>query len=305
MNQPRVAILPNDWPLATQAIEAGGGQVVPLAEAEALVWIAWHGVSGLTDLLADAPHIRWVHLPGAGVEEFIDAGLTADDRVWTCGKGAHSALIAEHALSLALAGLHRVPSAARATTWSGSAVTSLFDQPVTIVGGGGIATALITLLTPFRCAVTVVRRRSAPVPGARRTIGVDELGAGLGDARLVVLALALTVQTRGIIGRPELEMMDDHAWLVNVSRGGHVDTDALVEALRAGVIGGAALDVTDPEPLPDGHPLWSLPNCVITPHIAGASAAAMKALVDRIAENVRLFGSGQPLLGLVDSDAGY
>ena len=305
MDQPRVAVLPTDWALATDAIEAGGGQVVPLAEAEALVWIDWHGVTGLTDLLAHAPDIRWVHLPGAGVEEFIDAGLTADDRVWTCGKGAHSALIAEHALALALAGLHRVPSAARATTWGRSAVTSLFDQPITIVGGGGIAMALITLLTPFRCAVTVVRRRSAPVPGALRTIGVDELGAGLGDARLVVLALALTARTRGIIGRSELEIMDDHAWLVNVSRGGHVDTDALVDALRTDVIGGAALDVTDPEPLPEGHPLWSLPNCVITPHIAGASAAAMKALVDRIADNVRLFGAGQPLLGLVDSDAGY
>jgi phosphoglycerate dehydrogenase-like enzyme len=305
MNQPRVAVLPTDWVLATDAIEAGGGKVVPLADAEALVWIDWHGVTGLTDLLAHAPDIRWVHLPGAGVEEFIEAGLTADGRVWTCGKGAHSALIAEHALALALAGLHRVPSAARATTWGRSAVTSLFDQPVTILGGGGIATALITLLSPLRCAVTVVRRRSAPVPGALRTIGIDELGAGLGDARLVVLALALTAQTRGVIGRSELELMNDHAWLVNVSRGGHVDTDALVHALRMDLIGGAALDVTDPEPLPEGHPLWSLPNCVITPHIAGASAAAMKALVDRIADNVRLFNGGQPLLGLVDSDAGY
>jgi phosphoglycerate dehydrogenase-like enzyme len=305
VDQPRVAVLPGDWPLATEAVEAGGGRVVPLADAEALVWIDWHGVTGLAGVLADAPQIHWVHLPGAGVEEFIDAGLTADGRVWTCGKGAHSPLIAEHALALALAGLRSVVPAARATTWERRAVVSLFDQPVTIVGGGGIARALIELLAPFRCPVTIVRRRPEPVPGASRTVSGDELHSGLRDARLVVLALALTAETRHIIGRPELEVMHQRAWLVNVSRGGHVDPDALVDALQRGSIGGAALDVTDPEPLPDGHPLWSLPNCVITPHVAGGSAAAMKALVQRIADNVGRVSGGRPLVGLVDPDAGY
>jgi phosphoglycerate dehydrogenase-like enzyme len=291
--------------MATDAVEAGGGRVVPLADAEVLVWIDWHGVSGLADVLAGGPQIRWVHLPGAGVEEFIDAGLTADGRVWTCGKGAHSPLIAEHALALALAGLRSVVPAARATTWERAGVTSLFDQPVTIVGGGGIATSLIELLAPFRCPVTVVRRRPEPVPGAVRTLGDDELHSGLHGARVVVLALALTAHTHGIIGRAELEVMHERAWLVNVSRGGHVDTDALVDALQRRAIGGAALDVTDPEPLPDDHPLWTLPNCVITPHIAGASAAAMKALVDRVGDNVRRFGDGEPLVGRLDREAGY
>ena len=111
----------------------------------------------------------------------------------------------------------------------------------------------------------MVRRTPTPVPGAERTLATDALHEALPDARLVVLALALTPETRHIIGAPELAAMHERAWLVNVSRGGHVDTDALVDALEHDAIAGAALDVTDPEPLPDGHRLWSLPNCIITP----------------------------------------
>ena len=122
----------------------------------------------------------------------------------------------------------------------------------------------------------MVRRTTEPVPGAERTLATDALHDALPDARLVVLALALTPDTRHIIGAGELGAMHERAWLVNVSRGGHVDTDALVDALERGVIAGAALDVTDPEPLPDGHRLWSMANCIITPHSAGSSGAVMR-----------------------------
>ena len=89
-----------------------------------------------------------------------------------------------------------------------------------------------------------------------------------------MLALALTPETEGLFGRDEFEMMEDHAWIVNVARGRHIITDHLVEALQNGTIGGAGLDVTDPEPLPDGHPLWSLPNCIITPHVGNTPEMA-------------------------------
>ena len=302
--QPLVAIVP-DWPLAAQAVADAGGRVVAVEEAEGLVWVDWSGPGRLGSILEEFPQIRWVHLPGAGIESFLDAGLVADGRVWTCSKGAHSSLIAEHALALALAGLHSLVSSARATSWAATRVTSLADQPVTIIGGGGIATALTEFLVPFRARVTVVRRHDQPVPGAQRTVTVDALHDALADARLVVLALALTPETRHIIGADELERMHERAWLVNVSRGGHVDTDALVDALERNAIGGAALDVTDPEPLPEGHRLWSLPNCIITPHNAGSSGAVMRLLADRVRDNVERLGSGQPLLGVVDLDSGY
>ncbi len=122
---------------------------------------------------------------------------------------------------------------------------------------------------------------------------------------MVFLALALTPETTGIIGAPELALMDETAWLVNVARGGHVDTDALVAALTAGSIAGAALDVTDPEPLPDGHPLWDLENCIITPHTADTIDMVIPLLAERIRTNVGRFAAGEELVGLVDPDAGY
>jgi phosphoglycerate dehydrogenase-like enzyme len=120
-----------------------------------------------------------------------------------------------------------------------------------------------------------------------------------------VLALALTPETVGVIGAQELDLMERHAWLVNVARGRHVVTDDLVDALRNEQIGGAGLDVTDPEPLPDGHPLWDEPRCIITPHVANTPEMARPVLTRRITENVRRFAAGEPLLGPVDPEAGY
>ena len=131
------------------------------------------------------------------------------------------------------------------------------------------------------------------------------LAEALAGARAVILTLALTPQTRGLIGRAELAAMERDGWLVNVARGGLVDTGALVDALLAGQIGGAALDVTDPEPLPPGHPLWDLPNCLITPHTADTEEMIRPLLADRIADNVRRLAAGQELVGQVDPDLGY
>jgi phosphoglycerate dehydrogenase-like enzyme len=136
-------------------------------------------------------------------------------------------------------------------------------------------------------------------------VPVAQLHDVLADALVVVLALALTPETRGIIGVRELALMDERAWLVNVARGPHVDTGALVDALTSGAIAGAALDVTDPEPLPDGHPLWGLENCIITPHTADTIEMVMPLLADRIRTNVARFAAGDTLVGLVDPDAGY
>jgi phosphoglycerate dehydrogenase-like enzyme len=133
----------------------------------------------------------------------------------------------------------------------------------------------------------------------------DRYADALPGADLVVVALALTPETDGIIGAGELELMERHAWLVNVARGRHVVTDDLVTALREGEIGGAGLDVTEPEPLPDGHPLWSLPNCLITPHVGNTPEMARPLLAQRITANVRRFATGEDLIGPVDVDAGY
>jgi phosphoglycerate dehydrogenase-like enzyme len=233
------------------------------------------------------------------------AEVIDETRTWTCAKGAYARPVAEHALTLALAGLRHLPSRFAARTWGPQAGTSLFGQRVTILGGGGIARSLLELLAPFDVEATVVNRTGSPVPGAAHTVSVSALDAALPDALVVVLALSLTPETRGIIGAQQLRIMDDTTWLVNVARGGHLDTDALVEALRQGSIAGAALDVTDPEPLPEGHALWDLANCIITPHTADTIEMVLPLLAERIRTNVARFATGQKLVGLVDPEAGY
>jgi phosphoglycerate dehydrogenase-like enzyme len=246
-----------------------------------------------------------VQLPFAGVERVLSFGLLDHDHIWTCAKGSYAEPVAEHALGLSIAGLRHLPTRIAARSWGTPAGTSLYDQKVTIVGGGGITSVLLEQLAPFRVETTVVRRKSDPLPGAGRTVPVSDLDDALSGALVVYLALALTPETTGVIGARQLELMDETAWLVNVARGPHVDTDALVLALRSGSIAGAALDVTDPEPLPDGHPLWDLPNCIITPHTADTIEMVMPLLAERIRTNVSRFGAGEELVGLVDPDAGY
>ena len=285
------------------AIVAGGGELVPPARATAAVFAKPDDPAGLASLLAAQPHLDWVQLPWAGIEPYRD--VLDDRRRWTCGKGVYAEPVAEHALALALAGMRQVVRYARTDRWSDQAGVNLLHARVTIVGGGGIAEALLRLLAPFETETTVVRRHPKPMAGAASVVGRDELLGSLSRAELVVLALPALADTVGLIAAAELAAMPSHAWLVNVARGVHVVTDDLVEALRSGAIGGAGLDVTDPEPLPAGHPLWSLPNCVITPHTANTAEMAVPLLAARITENVRRYGAGEELIGPVDPALGY
>lgn len=286
------------------AIVGGGGELVDVADAEVLVWTDAFDAEALGALLAGpGRHLQWVQLPFAGVDNFLS--VLDHGRVWTSTKGAYAEPVAEHALALGLAGLRQLPMRARAHEWGPPAGRRLMGGRVTVLGGGGITVALIRLLAPFSVEVTVVKRTVTAVAGADRVVGRDELHDVLPGATLVVLALSLTPETVGIIGAEELACMDADAWLVNVARGRHVVTDDLVAALEAGAIGGAALDVTDPEPLPAGHPLWTLDNCLITPHVSNTWEMAEPLFAERVRENVERYGEGVPLVGVVDPDLGY
>jgi phosphoglycerate dehydrogenase-like enzyme len=302
--RPRVALGPEGTrTFLVDAVRAGGGEVVDLADAEALVWTDPHDPARLSEVLARHPSIRWVQLPWAGIEPM--AGVIDHERVWTAGKGVYAEEVAEHALALALAGLRNLGPYARATTWTGPTGQNLLGARVTLLGAGGIATSFLRLLAPFGCTVTVLRRIPEPLAGVARTGTLAELVDVAGQTDLLVIALALTEETTGIVDAEVLDVLPPDAWVVNVARGRHVVTDDLVDALRHRRIGGAGLDVTDPEPLPPGHPLWSLPNCIITPHTANTPEMAVPVLSRRVEENVRRFARGEPLLGPVDVGAGY
>jgi phosphoglycerate dehydrogenase-like enzyme len=302
---PRILVAP-DAPTAEtlDAITRGGGVIASgPSEADAIVWTRPREATGLPELLAAGPGIRWVQLPFAGIEPFLP--LLDDGRTWTCGKGVYAEPVAEMALGMLIAGLRHLAGYARERRWSTSRGVNLLDAHVTIVGGGEITRSLIDMLTPLRVRITVVRRQQVAVAGAERVLPTSRLHEAVRGADAVVLALALTPATERIIDASVLAAMEPHAWLVNVARGRHVDTDALVAALAAGTIGGAALDVTDPEPLPEGHALWSAPNCLITPHTGNTPEMAVPLLAARTETNVARFARGEPLIGLVDPEAGY
>lgn len=289
-------------------IRAAGGEVVPLGDAtRGVVCLDNRQVTGLVAALTAHPDISWVQLPFAGIDAFAAQLRPFADRgvVFTSAKGAYAEPVAEHALALTLASLRLLPMRARAESWGPKGGRTLFGADVVVVGAGGIALSFLDLVRPFRCRTTVVRRSAAPVEGADRTVTDDRLGEVLADADVVVLAAAATDATRGLIGADELRAMRSTAVLVNVARGALVDTDALVDALDAGELWGAGLDVTEPEPLPAGHPLYSNERSVVTPHTADTPEMVGPLLQERIAVNVRAFLDGGAFTGLADPRLGY
>ncbi|MDO8144885.1 MULTISPECIES: NAD(P)-dependent oxidoreductase [unclassified Isoptericola] len=304
-SRPAISAAPQapDW--VPDAVAAAGARLVPLgAETEGLLWFGPLGVDGLGPALSAAPEARWVQLPSAGVDAGLEAGLIDSTRTWTSAKGSFAEPVAEHALALTLAALRRLPERARTRSWGPEFGRTLYEAEVLVVGAGGIARSFLELLGPFRTRAVVVRRRPEPVDGAR-VVTSERLRDELGRADVVVLAAALTDRTRAMIGAAELAAMRPGAVLVNVARGALVDTDALVAALRSGRVGAAGLDVTDPEPLPPGHPLWELPNALVTPHTADTPEMVDPLLRRRVEENLHRFVRDEPMVGVVDPRTGY
>ncbi|HEU4807575.1 MAG TPA: D-isomer specific 2-hydroxyacid dehydrogenase family protein [Homoserinimonas sp.] len=305
-----IALLPGPKPLFENAVRDAGGEVAELtAETRGLVWLSSHGATELAAVLDANPQIEWVQLPWAGVDAF--AGILAQHvdaplPLWTSAKGAYAQPVAEHALMLALSLLRVIPTRVRARSWSTVPEgRSLYGLDVVLIGAGGIAVELARLLKPFGVRLTVVRRTAEPFAGADRTVTADRLREVLPTADVVFVAAAMTTGTAGLIGAEELRLMKNSAVLVNVARGGLVDTDALTAALAAGSIHGAGLDVTSPEPLPDGHPLWDEPRAIITPHSADTPEMTGPLLAERLRLNVEAFLDHGRFVGVVDPKAGY
>lgn len=286
------------------AIHRGGGTVVPLAEANGLVWLVPGGPDPLIEVLESKPGLNWVQLPWAGVEHF--SSVFRFPAAFTCAKGSYAKQVSEHALMLAMACLRDLVRHARTPNWRPIDPLSLHGRSVTILGGGGIATELTRLLQPFGCRIRILRRTpDQEIEGADEVLPITALHDVLPDTDVLVVALALTPETRQIVGAAELDLLPAHGIVINVARGAHIDTDALVAAVETGSIAAAGLDVTDPEPLPAGHPLWSSDQVLITSHCADSSDYVAAMLCERVEENVRALIAGRELTGLVDPATGY
>lgn len=300
----KVSILPKSFPEYESAVIAAGGELAAFdSSVGAVIWTDYSKPNELHELLKANPQIEWVQLPFAGVDAFAE--VIKHPVKFTSAKGAYRKPVAEHALLLMMALARVIPERVRAKSWGKNFAVSIYDSRVLIVGGGGITEELLLLLAPFKTDVVVIRNQDFPLPGATSTKTFEHLDEELAKADFVVLAAALTDVTRGLFDSKRLSLMKPTAYLVNIARGPMVVTDDLIEALNTDVIAGAAVDVTDPEPLPDGHPLWDAKNILITPHTADTRVQVVPLFSARVDANVKAYlGHGQ-WVGEVDPTLGY
>ena len=285
--------------------------------------------------LREARELRWIQTVGAGVDVLLSVDLTSTDIVVTNTSGAFGVQIAEHALSLMFALARRLPAALAsqaARRYAPEPLDHLFEltgKTVGIVGFGDVGQALARRARGIGMRVVALRRSPGGTPAAHSQIpdlpldplsgsdvgdpsaladeilGPDRLDDLLHESDVVVNAAPLTEATVRLFGRQQFARMHPTACFINLGRGETVDQDALIDALRDGVIGGAGLDVTTPEPLPPESPLWALPNVILTAHYAGWSDTMLDRIYTIFTDNLRRFDRGEPLRNRVDVHAGY
>jgi phosphoglycerate dehydrogenase-like enzyme len=260
-----------------------------------------------------AERLKWVQTFGAGVEWLLTPTLRSRENLLvTNASGIHAQPLAEHVFGLLLMfsrQLHRAVRQQAAHQWDGAAlhagVTTLAGATMGIVGLGAIGRKIAAIAAAFGMRVIALKRTAASAAGVERVFGPDQLVPFLKQAEYVVNTLPLTAQTRGYFGPREFAAMRSDALFINIGRGATVQTEALLRALESGRIAGAALDVTDPEPLPSDHPLWALDNVILTPHYAGAHPGYVQRASAIFLENLARFVAGSELTNVVDKHAGY
>ncbi|MBO4210421.1 2-hydroxyacid dehydrogenase [Micromonospora echinofusca] len=273
---------------------------IPSDSAGVAFWVPPFLSKGTTARLAgEMPDLRVVQLLSAGADAWVGR---LPDRVVLCdARGVHDSATAEWVLAAILAHLRAFPAFARAQSrreWAYDGFTptdELAGKRVLVVGAGSIGTAVAARLAPFEVTVTLVARTARPEQGVRP---VEELLGLLPTADVVVVLVPLTEATRGLVDARFLAAMPDGALLVNAARGPVARMPELTEALAGGRIS-AVLDVTDPEPLPADHPLWTMPNVFVTPHVAGSVRGLLPRAYRLVGAQLRRFLAGEPLVNQV------
>ena len=265
---------------------------------------------------AAASRLRWVHSPAAGVGSMLFPEMVRSTVVMTNSRGNSSTTIAEHVIAVTLVLLRDLRLAWRRQAekvWAqnefdaSASIRTLRGARVLIVGLGSIGGETARLAAAFGARVIGIRRRAdgSPPAGVDAVVSPERLLDQLPSADVAVLSAPQTAETVHLIGERELARMRDDAVLVNVSRGKLIDEAALLRALEAGRLRGAALDVFEHEPLDPASPLWARHDVLITPHVSGFQAGHWARATQLFADNLRRFIAGQPLANVVDKEAGY
>ncbi len=288
--------------LVIAPVKHAGDVAGQLADAQAAILSGREYDAGVAAAFrAQGGSLRLLQFLTAGYEGAVLHGVPP--RVAVCNAGdAYSAVVAEHVLTLLLSMIRRMPvlfEQQRQRRWDRAireALDSLDGKTVAVLGFGGIGREVAKRARAFGCRVLVVTRRPRPEPEADEVHGLDALHPVLGRADAVVVALPLMPETRELMGRDAFAACRRGALVVNVARGELLDQGALLEAIEAGQVGGAALDVTTPEPLPAESPLWEHPRIIISPHLGGVgSAAGMQRLAELVCDNIARLRDGRPL----------
>lgn len=309
-----VAAAGSDRPIEVVVARAEEELLREIGDADALIG-SFGGDDGgrFRRLMTAARKLRWVHTSSAGVDALLCPELERTGAALTCAKGeVVGSLLAEHAFALLLGLTRGIVWSARQPAWDragegGRRAYEIRGQTLGIVGFGGTGRALARRAAAFEMDVLAVRRSASGDCAAevRAVWGMDRLDALLAEADVVVTTVPGTPETRGMFNEERFRRMKPGAVFINVGRGETVCTEALVRALQEGRIAAAGLDVTDPEPLPADSPLWKMDNVVVSPHIAGNSPQRAARNQRLVQENLRRFMAGEPLLSVVDLEAGY
>ncbi|MGI9235508.1 MAG: D-2-hydroxyacid dehydrogenase [Woeseiaceae bacterium] len=265
-------------------------------------------------LLAAAPMLSWVQIFSSGAERCLDVPQISDgDLVLTNMQKMSSPMIGEHAIAMLLALSRNLPTFARAMPegrWSRApaytaGMTTVSDKTMLVLGLGGIGTEVARRASALGMRVIGTRNSSREGPDFVDYVGLsDETLLLAAKAQVVVNALPLTESTRGLVDAEFFAALQPGTYFINVGRGATVNTADLVDALRNGRLAGAGLDVTEPEPLPSEHPLWTLDNVIITPHVSSRGSGRQRHMLV-LTENIRRYLAGEALLNVVDPKRGY
>jgi phosphoglycerate dehydrogenase-like enzyme len=264
----------------------------------------------LDHIVSHAPRLEWVHSFSAGIDRVATSVVRSRGLKVTNARGVFSRPIAEYVVMMCLTISRHLPQLMelqRERTWQPLRGRELGSLTVGIIGFGSIGSELAHLLEPFETRIVATRRRPprGDAPANVELLGQDGLEQLLRVSDIVVVAAPLTDETAGMIAAPQLQLMRQDAWLINVSRGRLVDELALRRALESGEIAGAVLDVFNEEPLPEDSPLYTTPNLVVTPHTSWSSDRVAERSLDLFVENLGRFAMGEPLRNLVDLEVGY
>ncbi|MEG3180748.1 D-2-hydroxyacid dehydrogenase [Sphingomonas sp. LT1P40] len=271
-----------------------------------IAWVDMQRPGWTGEIAAQGERLKWLSTIYAGIDAFDTGLLRQRGTILTNGVGINALAVAEYAVMGVLTAAKRFDQVVRAQDrreWLTDAPgkVELFETRALIVGYGTIGRMIGDRLAAFGVDVTGVTRS-----GRDGTLTPDEWRARIGDYNWIVLAAPSTAETATLFGADEIAAMKSGAWLINVARGDMVDQAALMEALTKRRIGGAFLDVTDPEPMPADHPLWTTPNCIVTMHLSGRSQTKMFMRAAALfLDNARAFVAGNPMTNIVDLDAGY